>query len=179
MEAAIRELDRLIEWGAKKGIIKGSFLAGFQKVLKQIAEQYTGMDTRILEAELQVQKIVAKSDKIRAICRLSGMQEKTIEKLLEVDYDLLTNYSYTVQDDTDFRILMEKSRMVYLKSDLDINTIRLYEKVWKMGPSKHSYLQFYRDLSPHLLPYFDLIEQGATTNLEKAKIFLIQHHTLN
>ena len=179
MEAAIKELDRLIEWGAKKGIITGSFLASFQKALRKLAEDYTSMDTRLLEAELNVQKIVAKSDKIRSICRLSGMTEKTIEKLLALDDEFITSYPYTVQSDTDFRLLLQQSRMVYLKSDLDISTLKIYEKIWKMGEQKHAYLQFYREMSPHLLPFFDLIERGATTDIDKAKIFLIQHHTQN
>lgn len=179
MLATIQELDRLIEWGARKRIISGGLLIGFQKVLKQIAEAYTQLDSKLIKSELDVQELIGKLDKTRRICRLSGMSEKTIEKLLEIQDDFIYHYPYTVQSDTDFRILLQQNRMVYLKSDLDMSTLKIYEKIWKMGESKHSYLQFYRDMSPHLLPFFDLIEKGATTNYENARIFLIQHHILN
>jgi hypothetical protein len=143
-------------------------------------KSYGELDTRITEAEVSTAELIDRCNKLKRIIRLTGLSEKSITEIMKIDDDFLENYPWTVHTDSDVRFLFHNNRVVQLKSDLDMNTLRMYEKIWKMNrDDMKGYLLFYREIAPHLDSYFNLIERGVEVAPAQVINTLLQHYYTN
>jgi hypothetical protein len=185
MEAQIKEIDRLIAWGARMGKLTGKYLEGFQNVLRAILDQYTQLETSIIEKDVAIRNLIDRNDKLRLVCRLCGLSEKAIENISALDSRFLESYPNTVQSDTDYRVLMSDSRIIEARSQVDIGTLRHYRQVWQIALEKTEnrlltgILENMRELAPHLLQYFDRIENGEDPLELNVEEFLFEYYLYN
>lgn len=183
METSIKEFDRLLAWGARKGIITGKFLEGFQNALRSLVDGYNQKDALMLEQEKSIQKAIARIDKLKIILRLCGVTEKALSQLLSFDKDFLESRPYTIQDNADFLNLIRNLSADKTREISDISKIGQYAGAFEKvkNPQDKRFLNFRDDIlinEPHLAKYITEIENGKMPDLEIARREL-HHYYLN
>ena len=132
MEDQIKELDRLVAWGAKNGRITGKLLEGFQGVIKNLVKFHDKTESFETERDIRLRLAHETMDKLKLICRKTGLTEKSIEEMMGMEDEFLENYPYTVHSDMDYQIMRSCFRNIDVLVKGDMTTLALHEEMLKL-----------------------------------------------
>jgi hypothetical protein len=167
LNQTISEIDRMVKWGNSQGKITGKLLKGFQDVLVSLVDISEKEETDKLEHEILLNKEKEKSDILRLICRKCGLTEKAIVDIMAMDQDFIEGYQYTIQSDNEFLAMRQSYRLKNKLSEVDDGTLRQYTQLLVLasdGRDVKHYIEFYRQIAPHLTSRFDQIEKVLIRN---------------
>jgi hypothetical protein len=192
LEKTIREIDRLVAWGAKAGKITGKALEAFQNTLRDLAAYNAEAELREIEFNAGLATTSETVEKLKAALRCCGLTSAAITVIMKLDFEFMDQYvdiarkGYPVTTEVNFEFMMSYRRGIELRIDGDLINVSHYSKLHNMAtesPQKaatlNQYMMSMRDHYPHLRKYFAMVENGMLTNEQEMRAELYKIHLLN
>lgn len=179
------ELDRLVRWGYNSRKIDGKMLEGFQKVIGELSS--VDNSQTIGDTEKSLSEAAGTITGLQRALKMTGITPKGLERINQLDDDFLdwfARHGFTIGSDLEFRALLALARSYDILCDTDLGNIAYYGKLlqWASGDTQGKYkpyLQFMRQLCPHLAKWFDQLEAGFNIDEISLNNELYQFHLKN
>lgn len=178
-------LDRCIRWGYSSRKIDGKLLEGFQSVLQSLTE--IEPEAEIAQMQSSLSRAAGMITGMERALRFAGITPRGMARIDEIDdsfLDWFARHGFTIQSDADFLAFLAMARTPGILCETDMGNIAYYAKLlgWA-GDDRDGkyrpYLQFMRQLCPHLTRYFDDIENGREIDENEANNELYEYHLNN
>lgn len=179
----VAKLDRLVRWGYNARRIDGKLLEGFQEVIRDldaISEQPVAGSGAMSQYTSQIESL-------SKALSLTDITAKGREEIAAVDDNFIAWFErngFAVNTELRFIAFLAMARWQNLLCENDLGNIAYYRKLWgwaRRGDMEkfRPYLQFMRDLCPHLSVYFGRIENMQEVDEEGVNSEMYEYHLNN
>ena len=183
MTEIVAKLDRLVRWGYNARRIDGKLLEGFQEVIRDLS----AADPAPVAVTETLSRFTGEINSLSRALSLSGITPKGMEAIAAVDDDFIVLFEkrgFALNTELRFIAFLSMARWQNLFCENDMGNIAYYMKLWGWAcrgdmEKFRPYLQFMRDLCPHLGRYFDRIENLQPVDMEEANNEMYQYHLNN
>ncbi len=160
------KLDRLVRWGYNSRKIDGKLLEGFQELITEVS----GADDsrEMFDTEKSLSEAAGTITVLQRALKMTGITPKGLERINQLDDDFLDwfdKHGFTINSELEFTAFLSLARGFDILCDTDLGNISYYGKLLQRagGDTKgkfRPYLEFMRQLCPHLAKWFDQLEAG-------------------